>query len=411
MNEQTTAAERLGERLSEGWDAVRWHMQQMWQQFFEHDCLNAAGALTYTTLFAVVPMMAVVYTFFSLIPEYAQVGAQIEKFIFNNFVPGSSGMIHEKLAQFAQDARNLTSIGFLLLFGTAFMTLIAIEKSFNKIWHVAEPRRGLQRFLLYWGVLSLGPACLLIGVLTSLYLVSLPLITEIDTLGVVEILLSYLPVLLSLAAFSILYYAVPNCHVPFKHALSGGFITMLVFQFAFAVFKQSSRSFNYYDIYGAFAAVPIFLVWLWLVWVIILCGAIFVRSLSIPRERGEFAEPLVIKTARVLKLFQDAHLAGEAVTNKQINATVTLNRVEHEKMFEVFNEYKLLSQTEDERWLLGRNLRAITLWDLYQRLPDGLSLERLKAIDDLPQVVGPLMSITQFGSNEMSVTMESVLNT
>lgn len=399
------------ERALEVWTALRWHLKQMLEQFREHDCLNAAGALTYTTLFAVVPMMAVAYTFFSLIPEYAQVGEQVEQYVFNNFVPGSSDVIRDKLAQFAQDARKLTSIGFLFLFGTAFLTLVTIEKSFNKIWHVAEPRRGLQRFLLYWGVLSLGPACLIVGLLTSIYLVSLPLVTEIDTFGLVETLLSYLPVLLNLAGFTVLYYAVPNCSVPFKHALLGGLVSMAFFQGAFALFAQGSKNFAYYDVYGAFAAVPVFLVWLWLVWVIILCGAIIVRSLSLPREDEETAEPLVIKSARVLKLFHEAHLAGDMVTNKQINDTVVLNRLEYEKIFSVFQEFKLLTPTDDERWILGRNLRAITLWDLYQRLPEGLSRERLKRVEDLPQIVEPLLAITQFGSNEMSLTMESLLTT
>lgn len=262
----------LAERLPELWKGVRWYLQQMWSQFLAHDCLNAAGALTYTTLFAVVPMMAVTYTVFSLIPEYGQIGTQVENFVFSNFVPGSSDVVQSKLAEFAQHARNLTPIGFLILFVTAFMTLITIEKSFNTIWHVAVPRRGLQRFLLYWGVLSLGHASLIVGLLTSLYLVSLPLVSD-----------------------------------------------------------------------------------------------------------------------------------------KEINAVVTLNQAEHNKMFEIFQEFKLLSQTEDEHWILGRNLKAVTLWDLYQRLPDGLSLARLKTISDLPQVVEPLISITQFGSNEMSVTMDSVL--
>ena len=409
MEEKKLIHRGLAERLPELWVGIRWYLQQMWSQFLAHDCLNAAGALTYTTLFAVVPMMAVTYTVFSLIPEYAQIGTQVENFVFSNFVPGSSDVVQSKLAEFAQHARSLTSIGFLILFVTAFMMLITIEKSFNTIWHVAEPRRGLQRFLLYWGILSLGPASLIIALLTSLYLVSLPLVSDIDTFGIGGVLLSYLPLLLNLAGFTVLYYAVPNCHVPFKHALMGGLVTMIVFQGAFTLFTQGSKEFSYQAIYGAFAAVPLFLIWLWLVWVIILCGAIFVRCLSLPRDDEADAEPLVIKTTRVLKIFHAAHLRGETVSDKEINAVVTLNRAEHNKMFEVFQEFKLLNQTEDERWILGRSLKAVTLWDLYQRLPDGLSLARLKTISDLPQVVEPLISITQFGSNEMSVTMDSVL--
>ena len=116
----------------------------------------------------------------------------------------------------------------------------------------------------------------------------------------------------------------------------------------------------------------------------------------------------MIKATRILQLFHDAHVAGDTVTDKEIIRAVQLNRLEHEKVFSVFQEFNLLSQTEDERWILGRNLKAITLWDLYQRLPDGLELERLKRIDDLPQVVGPLVAITQFGSNEMTVSLDVI---
>ena len=209
----------LKERLDRSWSSVRWYMGQMWSQFFEHDCMNAAAALTYTTLFAVVPMMAVTYMFFSVIPQYAQIGEQVQNFIFANFLPGSSDVVQSKLQEFAAQARNLSSIGALVLFVTAFMTLITIEKTFNTIWHVSDPRKGLNRFLVYWGVLSLGPACLIAGILSSLYLVSLPLVSEMDTFGAGEVILSYLPVILNVAGFTVLYYAVPNCHVPFKHAL------------------------------------------------------------------------------------------------------------------------------------------------------------------------------------------------
>jgi membrane protein len=403
-----TQVKQWQDQLRNGLGVVRWYAGEMWHQFWDHNCINAAGALTYTTLFAVVPLMTVTYTFFSLIPEYRGVEQQVQNFVFQNFVPGSSNAVQEKLAEFADRAQNLTFVGFLLLFVTAFMMLVTIEKSFNTIWHVAEPRRGLQRFLLYWGVLSLGPAFVVIGMWSSIYLLSLPLVSEMDTFGIREVFLGYLPVFLSVAGFTVLYCAVPNCHVPFKHALAGGLVSMIVFQTAFNVFAISSRAFMYEPVYGTFAALPAFLVWLYLVWMMILMGAVFVRCLAIPRDDEQDPEPLLIKATRVLRLLHDAHQEGQTISDKQIGRAVNLNRFEHAKVFTVFKEFNLLSQTEDEHWILGRNLKAITLWDLYQRLPDGLDLVRLKRIEDLPRVVEPLISITQFGSNEMSVSLDSV---
>ena len=407
----TQPLDQMKSELDKGWAAVRWHLVQMWNQFLDHDCLAAAAALTYTTLFAVVPLMTVTYTFFSILPEYADVGEQVQSFVFENFVPASSDIVQDKLGEFADRAQNLTVVGFLFLFLTAFLMLVTIEKSFNTIWHVAEPRRGLQRFLLYWGVLSLGPAFVVIGMLSSLYLLSLPLVTGLDTFGLGELMLRYLPVILSAAGFTVLYYAVPNCHVPFKHALAGGVITTLVFQSALAIFARASTGFSYDAVYGTFAAVPVFLIWLYLVWVIVLCGAIFVRSLSLIRDDDAVQEPLLIKAARVLRLLHDAHMEGASITDKAINRTVKLNRTEHDRIFGVFQGLKLLNQTEDEQWILGRNLKGVTLWELYQLLPEGLDIEKLKSVTDMPQVVEPLLAITQFGSNEMSVTLDMVFST
>ena len=167
------------------------------------------------------------------------------------------------------------------------MMLVTIEKSFNLIWHVLEPRKGLQRFLLYWGVMTFGPPLLVAGTLISSYLISLPLVTGLDTFGLKETLLSYMPVIFSTAAFTVLYYAVPNTRVPFKHALLGGFITMILFEQAKNIFTLIVAKSNLAIIYGAFAAAPLFLSWLYLVWALVLIGAILVRTFSMKPEANE----------------------------------------------------------------------------------------------------------------------------
>ena len=87
-----------------------------------------------------------------------------------------------------------------------------------------------------------------------------------------------------------------------------------------------------------------------------------------------------------------------------------LSRREHDRVFTVFQDLKLLNQTEDEQWILGRNLKGVTLWQLYQLLPEGLDLEKLESLPDMQGVVRQLISITQFGSNEMSVTLDTVFS-
>ncbi|TNF86302.1 MAG: YihY family inner membrane protein, partial [Gammaproteobacteria bacterium] len=139
------------------WLTVRWFLEQLARQFMEFDCPSRAGALTYTTLFAVVPMMTVAYAMLSILPAYDGVAERVESFIFQNFVPASSEMVQEYLSDFSRRARGLSIIGFAFLFVTTFLLLLTIEGTFNAIWEVAEPRTGMQRLLVYWGVMSLGP--------------------------------------------------------------------------------------------------------------------------------------------------------------------------------------------------------------------------------------------------------------
>ena len=95
------------------------------------------------------------------------------------------------------------------------MMLVTLERTLNSIWNVSEPRHGLQRFLLYWGVLSLGPPLIVAASIASVYLLGLPLVTEMDVFGITGSVLKYMPFLFTTAAFSVIYFAVPNCHVPF----------------------------------------------------------------------------------------------------------------------------------------------------------------------------------------------------
>jgi membrane protein len=221
--------------------------------------------------------------------------------------------------------------------------------------------------------------------------------------------LPYLPLLMSVAVFTMVYYAVPNVHVSLLHALIGGLLTALLFDVAKSGFAWSMSRLSFEPIYGSFAAVPLFLIWLHLVWVLILAGAVFVYGLSLVRMEGEGArEPLLVKAVRVLRLLYDAHQDGRTVSEAELSEQVPLERAEKLRLFEVFSEFRLLAHTADEGWALGRSLKALTLWDLYQRLPEGLEESRLEPIGDMADVIEPLRNIARFGSNEMSVSLDSM---
>jgi membrane protein len=389
---------------------IRWFYAQIVSQFGAHGLLKSAAALTYTTLFAVVPLMTVSYAILSMFPDFSTIGTQIQAFVFENFVPASSAVIQERLRDFAEQARELTIAGAALLVLTAFMTLITIEKAFNEIWQVAEPRGGLQRFLVYWGVLTCGPPLVVGGLLISSYLISLPLIVDTDTVGARQTLLGYLPLLLETGGFAILFFAVPNCRVRVRDALLGGVLTTLFFEAAKRLFTAIVANADMQLIYGTFAAVPLFLSWLYLVWILTLSGAIVVRTLGLRRDDAESdGAPMLVQCMRVLAFLRRAHLQGSPVTRIDLNDAVKLSGEERAEVLSVLAEFKLLSNGAGNLVLLGRDLRGISLYDLYRRLPEGLGPERLARVHDLPRVIAPLSDHARYGAQHLAVDLESVL--
>jgi membrane protein len=390
------------------WMTLRWYLERLVGQFIEFDCPTRAAALTYTTLFAVVPMMTVAYAMLSILPAYDGVALRIENFLFQNFMPSSSEVVREYLSNFSDRARGLSILGFAFLFFTTFMLLVTIEGTFNTIWEVAEPRKGMQRLLVYWGVMSLGPPMIMGGILISVYVTSLPLLTDLDVFGLGTLVLSYLPAILTCFGFTVLYFAVPNTQVKIRHAVFGGLLAMGAMEVAKQIFNAVVANSSMASIYGAFAAVPFFLVWMYMVWVLILSGAIVVRTLGLKPELDfEPTEPILIKCARVLELLYGAHLEGRGLSDAAIEEEVKLHTGERERLLRVLLDLRVLRYA-DETWILGRSLKSLTLWDLYQKLPDDLDLETLARVHDMDHVVEPLKSLVQFGSNQMSVSLDTV---
>lgn len=201
--------------------------------FFKHRCLDNAAALTYTTLFAVVPMMTVTYSMLSAIPSFQGVGDTVQSFIFSHFVPTASEQIQSYLSSFSQQARKLTGVGVAFLVVTAFMMLRTIDRAINQIWQVDRVRRGVAGFLLYWAILTMGPFLIGVGFVLTSYLASLKLIADTTAyLGVDQWLLRLTPMLLSSLVFTLLYLAVPNRPVPFRHAFTGALVVAFLLELA-----------------------------------------------------------------------------------------------------------------------------------------------------------------------------------
>ena len=353
-------------------------MRQVACQFRDDGCTMAAAALTFTTMIAVVPFFAVVYRVLSLLPEFAGVGDTITSFVFETFLPGSSAAVLDRVREFTAKANELTLVGVGVVFVTTMLMLRRMEESFNRIWHVANTRTGMARFLSYWGIVSFGVPMIGVAVTAASYDFGLDYLAELRGSSIMDGVRDAVPPLATALTFTLLYYAVPSCRVRFDHALVGGVVTTALLTVAKEVFAWAVPWFQNEVVYGAFAALPLFVMGLYLVWVLILVGAICVRTLSlIPWEDEPDGVPAAVKCARVLELLQKAHLEGAALTDADILRAVPMTRPERARIFDVLHDGRWLRATGNRAWALGRGLESMTLWELFLQLPDGVAAENL----------------------------------
>lgn len=380
------------------------------RQFLDKGLQRRAAALTYMTLFAIVPMLTVIYAMFSLVPSFQGLGDQLQGFLFQHLLPDSSLEITSYLETFSSQARSLTLAGVLMLVATAYLMLKNIEKAFNEIWGVREARKGLSNFLLYWAILSLGPLLLGIGLAMSTYLLSLRLFVDgFDALGIIPWLLTFTPWLLTTAAFTLLFAAVPNCKVPIKHALVGGFLTAICFELFKDLFGWIVANSSFQVIYGAFAIVPLFLLWVNILWMIVLGGAVLVRSLSgygmISRGR---TYPDLIAALVVLWKFEQNRKTGESINDGQV-LQVGVETEQWQRLCEAFKVHRIIAATQQGDFVLARDLNQLTLRGLADvvgvksHLP-GVS-DYLQNFEWFPAVAARLLSIDQHTELEFDVPL------
>jgi membrane protein len=237
---------------------------------------QTAAELAYITLLSLAPLYAVVVPLVRAFPPFRGAITAVQDFVFSNFIPAGGPVIRETLSEVATRASKLTLPGLLILVVTLLLAMATIETKINAIWRVQRKRRIIARLLVYWAVLSVGPVLVGLGLGVTSYLASLPLLAhEVSghtTLG--TLLLRALPFVATFLAFGLVYVIVPNRRVPLGSAIAGAGIAALVFELAKRGFTFYLAQFaSYESLYGALAALPVFLIWIFLSWVVTLVGA------------------------------------------------------------------------------------------------------------------------------------------
>ena len=252
------------------------------RHFYLSNAMQVASSLAFTSLLSLVPLLTVMFGLFGEISVLQNFSTLIQNFIFANFVPEFGQTIEQYIYIFSMKASQLTISGSVFLVLIAMMLLATIDNSFNRIWKIKKKRNPIKRILIYFSLLIIGPLLIGIGLALTSYLLSIPVIADVDTtFNVKTHLLGWLPFLMTSIAFILLYILVPNCYVYKKYAVSAGVICAILFELAkygFGIYVKEMSS--YENIYGALAILPLFLVWIYISWVIILFGAHITFCLS-----------------------------------------------------------------------------------------------------------------------------------
>lgn len=244
---------------------------------FREDRLGlSAGSLTFTTLIALVPLVTVMLAVFTVFPMFAGFEGALEKYFLQNLVPDNIARpVLRSLTMFATKARGVGTVGLLLLLATALALVLTIDRTLNGIWRVRRQRPLAQRLIVYWAGLTLGPLALGVSLSLTSYVVSASRGLVAALPGGVGLLLETVQFLLFAAATSALFHYVPHTDVRWRHAWAGGVFVALGFEVAKKVLGWYVESVPTYSaVYGAFATLPIFLLWIYLGWVIMLLGAV-----------------------------------------------------------------------------------------------------------------------------------------
>ncbi len=251
------------------------------RRFLNDHCITIASSLSFTTLLALVPLFTVIVSVLALFPVPQAVADTVEGFLFDNFVPAAGETVQGYLHEFAAQAGKLTAVGLVFLLFSSISLLATIEDAFNEIWKVDKGRDWFHRLLVYWALLTLGPLLIVMSLSMSSALLSLSFLSGQSLVAsFTETLLTYLPVLLEFCAFLLFYQSIPNLEVRVADSAIGALTATILFEISKFGFGFWILNFNSYElIYGALASVPIFFIWVYLCWLVMLVGALVAASI------------------------------------------------------------------------------------------------------------------------------------
>jgi membrane protein len=344
--------------------------KHVWKHFKEDRCFEEAASLSYTSLLSMVPLLAVIFGIVSVFPVFDQWSDRLQSFIFDNFLPDTGQQIVPYIDTFLDSVSSLTLPGTMVLIVTALLLMIRIEVALNRIWRVDRSRSLTNRIVMYWATLSLGPLLIAAAVALS----AQQLFSQSGYLGFLPAGLADVWVfLLYWLVFALFFVLVPNRSVKIRHAAIGALLSAVLFSLAKAGFVAFVSNTSYKVIYGALATVPLFLFWLYLVWIIVLLGASLAASLTtfsdFSRNESEWPSRWEFQLLfRLVGHLSDAQARGTTLAREQLmELEPGASEFQIVRLLSGLRERNIVVRDEAGQWLLARDLDTLTLGDLYRR--------------------------------------------
>lgn len=348
-------------------ESARHLLQAVGHRFHDGRCAQVAGSLAFTTLLSLVPFVTLVAVVFSRLPQSARLDAALRGFLLDNLLPEKAGKVIAAYAlQFSQKATNLTIAGALVLILTTVLLMRTIDQVINEIWMVRSRRPWATRLAAYWVALSFGPLLLAGGVVLASAMLSMSLSVVGEPVWLEAVGLRLISMAFMTALFGLLYYAVPHCRVKASHALVAGFLAavgLLLMQRLLGAYLLHFSSYTL--VYGAFAAVPILLVWLYVSWIVVLLGAVVAAVLP---ERKLLQGRLPVFPGRrlyvALLMLSELVEAQREGRSRDFDGLARAARTAPEEVGEVLAILaadRLVVCAKDGGWLLARSAEGVGL--------------------------------------------------
>lgn len=339
------------------------------RRFSEERVPQAAASMTFTTLLALVPVLTVMVAVASIFPVFDRWSDSFVSFVNQTIVPQGADMVFDYIDAFRDQANRLTAIGSVMLVVTSLMLIRTIDNAFNRIWRVNTQRPWMMQFLVYWALLTFGSLSLGVGISFMVGSVQDSVLSSgaqqwADALKTAA-RLAFMTVLLWG-----LYRFVPNRFVPARQAFVGALITAFCLETARFLFTWYMGNFDgYRSIYGAFAAVPFFLLWLNLLWTLVLGGAVLTSSLSYWQgeafrrgfdSRGRFDDVL-----KILLLLDAAQKEGRTLSVQEFRRHINMGYDELGELLEKLARYGYIYSGR-QGWVLKTGADSIELSELFK---------------------------------------------